>query len=368
MMADMQIGLGKTARRAIGFDDIAIVPSRRTRDPEDVDLSWKIDAYRFDLPVMASAMDSVTSPATAIEMGRLGGIGVLDLEGVWTRHAEADTLLAQVAEMSPERAIARLCELHSAPIDPGLVRERIAEVKAAGIRCAARVSPRMATELTPTAVSADVDLLVIHSLVTSAEHVSTATEPLNLKTFIRTLDVPVLVGGCASHRAALHLMRTGAAGVLVGIGTGASCANGNVIGVGVPQPTAIADARAARARHLDETGVYCHVIADGGMRNSGDVAKAIVLGADAVMLGAPLAAATEAPGRGWHWGPSAVQMVLPRGARVPIEPTGSLAEILTGPATDNSGSRNLAGALRKAMAVCGYTDLKSFQTAEMVAL
>jgi len=367
-MIDITIGLGKTARRAMSFDQIAIVPTRRTRDPEDVDLSWKIDAYRFDLPFMASAMDSVTSPTTAIEMGRLGGVGVLDLEGVWTRHADADAQLAEVAALAGSEAMAKLRELHTSSVDHDLVRQRLSEIKSAGVRCAARVSPRMAAQLTPIAVSADIDLLVIHSLVTSAEHVSSTSEPLNLKTFIRTLDVPVLVGGCASHRAALHLMRTGAAGVLVGIGTGASCASGNVLGIGVPQPTAIADARAARARHLDETGVYCHVIADGGMRNSGDVAKAIVLGADAVMLGAPFAAATEAPGRGWHWGPSAVQPTLPRGARVPIQPSGSLAEIINGPATDNSGSVNIAGALRKAMAVCGYTDLKAFQTAEMVGL
>lgn len=367
-MTDLQIGLGKAARRAIWFDDLAIVPSRRTRDPEDVDLSWKIDAYRFDIPLMASAMDSVTSPSVAIEMGRLGGVGVLDLEGVWTRHPDADDLLAQVADLPDDKAIARLRELQATPVDSGLVRERIAEIKAAGVRCAVRVSPRMAAELTPIATAADIDLLVIHSLVTSAEHVSTSGQPLNLKTFIRTLDVPVLAGGCASHRSALHLMRTGAAGVMVGIGTGASCASGNVLGVGVPQPTAIADARAARSRHLDETGVYCHVIADGGMRNSGDVAKAIALGADAVMLGAPLAAATDAPGRGWHWGPSAVHPTIPRGSRVRVEPSASLAEIICGPATDNSGSLNIAGALRKSMAICGYTDLKSFQTAEMVAL
>jgi len=367
-MSDITLGLGKAARRAATFDQIAIVPSRRTRDPEDIDLSWKIDAYRFDLPLMASGMDSVTSPATAIEMGRLGGVGVLDLEGVWTRHADADSQLADVAAMPEAEAMARLRELQTAPVDHDLVGQRLSEIKSAGVRCAARVSPRMATELTPVAVSADVDLLVIHSLVTSAEHVSSTSESLNLKTFIRTIDVPVLVGGCASHRAALHLMRTGAAGVLVGIGTGASCASGNVLGVGVPQPTAIADARAARARHLDETGVYCHVIADGGMRNSGDVAKAIVLGADAVMLGAPFAAAAEAPGRGWHWGPSSVQPTLPRGDRVAVKTSGTLAEIVNGPATDNSGAVNIAGALRKAMAVCGYTDLKSFQTAEMVAL
>ncbi len=367
-MADIQIGLGKSARAAFGFDDIAVVPSRRTRDPGDVDLSWKIDAFRFDTPVMASAMDSVTSPATAIEMGRLGGIGVLDLEGLWTRHANADDLLTELAQTAGPEAMVRLRELHSRPIDHDLVGARIAEVKAAGVRCAARVSPRTASELTPIAMAAELDLLVIHSLVVSAEHVSSISESLNLKTFIRELDIPVLVGGCASHRAALHLMRTGAAGVLVGIGTGVSCTSDQVIGVGVPQPTAIADARAARARHLDETGVYCHVIADGGMRNSGDMVKAIAIGADAVMIGGPLAAAHEAPGRGWHWGAPAIRGDLPRGSRIRTEPKGTLAEIMGGPATDNSGSLNLMGAMRKAMATCGYTDLKSFQTVEMVSL
>ena len=365
-MAEIEIGLGKSGRRAYGFDDIAIVPSRRTRDPEDVDISWQIDAYRFELPLMASAMDGVVSPATAIEVGRLGGVGVLNLAGLWSRYEDADSTLAEIAEQPVEKATKRMQELYQQPIIPGLVTERIREIKAAGVVSCASVTPQRTSALLDDILAGELDMLVIQGTVVSAEHVSTVVEPLNLKTFIRQLDIPVIVGGCATNKAALHLMRTGAAGVLVGVGPGHACTTRGVLGLGVPQATAIADVRAARMRHLDETGVYCHVIADGGMATGGDISKAIVCGADAVMIGSPLAAAAEAPGRGYHWGMATFHPTLPRGARVQTATRGTLEEILLGPANENDGKLNLFGGLRTSMATCGYVDVKEFQKAEVM--
>jgi IMP dehydrogenase len=365
-VAEDEIGLGKSGRRAYGFDDIAIVPSRRTRDPADVDISWEIDAFTFDLPLMAAAMDSVTSPATAIEIGRLGGVGVLNLEGLWTRYDDPEPLLVEIADVPDDKATARLQELHAEAIRPDLVAARITQVREAGVVAAAAVSPQRAVELTRAAIGAELDLLVIQGTVVSAEHVSRNEEPLNLKTFVRELDLPVIVGGCASYPAALHLMRTGAAGVLVGVAASPTCTARRVLGLGVPQATAIADVRAARMRHLDETGVYVHVIADGGMATGGDIAKAIVCGADAVMIGSPFTSALEAPGRGYHWGMATFHPTLPRGARVRTETRGTLQEILVGPAHENDGRLNLMGALRTSMATCGYETVKEFQKAEVM--
>ena len=365
-MAEIEIGMGKSGRRAYGFDDIAIVPSRRTRDPEDVDISWQIDAYRFDLPLMASAMDGVVSPATAIEVGRLGGVGVLNLEGLWTRYEDADAVLAEIASLSVEQATQRMQELYQAPVKPELITARIREIREAGVVACASVTPQRTEAYLDHILAGELDILVIQGTVVSAEHVSTTVEPLNLKTFIRKLDIPVIVGGCATYKAGLHLMRTGAAGILVGVGPGHACTTRGVLGLGVPQATAIADVRAARMRHLDETGVYCHVIADGGMATGGDISKAIVCGADAVMVGSPLAAASEAPGRGYHWGMATFHPTLPRGARVKTDTRGTLSEILLGPARENDGRLNLFGGLRTSMATCGYIDIKEFQKAEVM--
>ena len=366
-VAEVEIGIGKSGRRAYGFDDIAIVPSRRTRDPEDVDISWEIDAFTFDLPLMGSAMDGVISPATAIEIGRLGGVGVLNLEGLWTRYDDPEPLFAEIAELPPEKATLRMQDIYAAPIKPELIGERIRAdqggrggVVRVGHAAAHRGLRRRQIH------EAELDLLVIQGTVVSAEHVSKTVEPLNLKRFVRELDLPVIVGGCASYQAALHLMRTGAAGILVGVGPGHACTTRGVLGIGVPQATAIADARAARMRHLDETGVYVHVIADGGMGTGGDIAKAIVCGADAVMVGSPLAAASEAPGRGYHWGMATFHPTLPRGARVKTTTRGTLQEILVGPAHENDGRMNLFGALRTSMATCGYESVKEFQKAEVM--
>ena len=367
-MGDVEIGIGKSGRRAYGFDEIAIVPSRRTRDPEEVDIAWEIDAFRFELPIMASPSDSVVSPATADELGRLGALGVLHLEGLWTRYTDPEPVLEEIASLPGEKATSRMQELYSEPVQPDLVGQRIGELKAAGHTVAVACTPQRTLGMAPYVLRAEPDLLVVQGTVVSAEHVSRQHEPLNLKDFIRPYEIPVVVGGCTSYQAALHLMRTGAAGVLVGAGSGAAGTTRRVLGVGIPMATAIADARAARMRHLDETGVYVHVIADGGMTTGGDIAKAIVCGADAVMVGTPLAAAEEAPGRGYHWGTTAVHATLPRGHRVAVEPRGSLEEILIGPAHEADGQRNLLGALRRSMALCGYESLKDFQKAEVVAL
>lgn len=366
-MAEVEIGIGKTGRRGYGFDDIAVVPSRRTRDREEISLAWEIDAYRFELPLMAAAMDSVTSPRTAVEVGRLGAVGVLNLEGLWTRYADPAPLLEEIAVLDETTATRRLQQIYTEPIKPELIGQRIQEIKDAGVVTAASLTPQKVTRLHRYVLDAGIDLFVIQGTVVSAEHVSSRTEPLNLKKFIHALDVPVIVGGCASFSTALHLMRTGAAGLIVGVGTGHANGSRGVLGVGVPMATAIADAAGARMRYLDESGGrYVHVIADGGMTTGGDVVKAIACGADAVMLGAPLARAVEAPGRGAHWGMAAFHPELPRGRRVNVGVLGTLREILLGPAPVADGTANLFGALRSSMATTGYGTLKEFQTAEVM--
>jgi IMP dehydrogenase len=365
---EVEIGIGKSGRRAYGFDDIAIVPSRRTRDPEDVDISWDIDAFHFELPLVASAMDGVVSPKTAIEMGRLGGLGCLNLEGLWTRYEDPESAFEEIAALEPEKATRRMQEIYNEPIKDELIVQRINEMREGGVTTCASLTPQRVEYYAKALLEAELDLLVIQGTVVSAEHVSKAEnrQPLNLKKFIREYDIPVVVGGCASYSTALHLMRTGAVGILVGVGPGHACTSRGVLGIGVPQATAIADAAGARIRHLDETGVYVHVIADGGMRTGGDIAKAIACGADAVMIGSPLASAYESPGRGYHWGMATFHPTLPRGARVYAGRKATLEEILVGPAHENDGTLNLFGALRTSMATTGYETVKEFQKAEVM--
>jgi IMP dehydrogenase len=366
-VAEVEIGIGKSGRQAYGFDDIAIVPSRRTRDPEDVSITWEIDAFRFDLPLLGSAMDGVISPRSAIEIGKLGGVGVLNLEGLWTRYQDPDPILEEIATLDDATATKRMQELYAEPIKPELIGERIQQIKDAGVTAAASLTPQRTVSLHKHVLDAGVDIFVIQGTVVSAEHVSSRSEPLNLKKFINDLDVPVIVGGCASFSTALHLMRTGAAGLLVGVGPGHACTTRGVLGVGVPMATAIADAAGARMRYLDESGGrYVHIIADGGMRTGGDVAKAIACGADAVMIGSPLAKAVESPGRGYHWGMATFHPDLPRGTRVKTTTIGTLKEILVGPAPVNDGSMNIFGGLRTSMATTGYANLKEFQKAEVM--
>jgi IMP dehydrogenase len=363
---EFEIGIGKTARRAYGFDEIAIVPSRRTRDPEDVDISWEIDAYRFALPMMASAMDAAVSPTTAVEIGGLGGLACLNLEGLWTRYEDPDPIYQEIAELPDEKATRRMQELYAEPLKEELVGRRIEEIKQGGVVSCASLTPQRVERYASLVLEAGLDVLVIQGTVVSGEHVSSKVEPLNLKAFIPAFDIPVIVGGCASYSTALHLMRTGAVGVLVGVGPGAACTTRQVIGVGVPQATAIADAAGARMQHLLETGHYVSVIADGGLSYGGDLAKAIACGADACMIGSPLAKAGEAPGRGYHWGMATFHPQLPRGTRVRTGTIGTLEEIIVGPAHENDGSLNLAGGLRGAMATCGYESIQSFQKCEVM--
>jgi len=363
---EIEIGIGKTARRAYSFDEVAIVPSRRTRDPDDVDISWEVDAFQFSLPLAASAMDAVVSPQTAVEIGRLGGLAVLNLEGLQTRYDDPDPIFSEISALPDEKATRRLQELYQEPIKDELIVKRIKQIKEGGVVAAASLTPQRVREYQHLVLEAELDILVIQGTVVSAEHVSTKTEPLNLKKFIQEFDLPVLVGGCASYSTALHLMRTGAVGVLVGVGPGHACTTRGVIGVGVPQATAISDAAAARMQHLHETGRYCHVIGDGGMRTGGDIAKAIACGADAVMIGSPLTRAYEAPGGGYHWGMATFHPTLPRGARVATKQVGTLEEILIGPAHENDGTLNLFGGLKMSMATTGYANIKEFQKAELV--
>ncbi|PPH24912.1 GuaB3 family IMP dehydrogenase-related protein [Rathayibacter toxicus] len=366
-VTEIEIGRAKRARRAYAFDDIAVVPSRRTRDPEVVSVKWSIDAYQFETPILAAPMDSVVSPATAITLGRLGALGVLDLEGLWTRYDEPESLLAEIRELPAERATQRMQEIYSAPIRPELVTARLADIRAAGVPVAGALSPQRTAELHQAVVDAGVDVFVIRGTTVSAEHVSRDKEPLNLKKFIYELDVPVIVGGASTYTAALHLMRTGAAGVLVGFGGGAASTTRATLGIQAPMATAIADVAGARRDYLDESGGrYVHVIADGGLGTSGDIVKAIAVGADAVMLGSALARATDAPGGGWHWGAEAHHTQLPRGRRVQVGTVGTLEQVLFGPTTGACGTANLIGALRRSMATTGYSDLKEFQRVEVV--
>src|SRR3954471_12458026 len=363
---EVEIGRGKKARRAYGFDDIAIVPSRRTRDPDDVDVTWTLGPYRFELPLLASAMDGVVSPETAGILGRLGGLAVLNLEGIWTRYEDADAQLERIAHLDRDEATREMQEIYAEPVKPELIAQRIEEIKAHGVVAAASLTPQKVEQWHELALDAGLDILVIQGTVISAEHVSTQGHVLNLKEFVREVPVPVVLGGCASYHTGLHLMRTGAAGVLVGVGPGAACTTRGVLGIGVPQATAIADVAAARSQNMLETGEYCKVIADGGMRTGGDVAKAIACGADAVMIGSPLARAYEAPGRGYNWGMATFHPTLPRGTRVKTPQTASLEEIVAGPSRENDGYYNLMGALRTSMATTGYRDIAEFQRAELM--
>jgi len=368
---EIEIGRGKRGRRAYGLDDIAIIPNRRTRDPQDVSVSWQIDAYKFDMPVIAAPMDSVMSPATAIRLGELGGLGVLDLEGLWTRFEDPQAQLDRIAELqqeSPSELVTRtLQEIYQAPIQAELITQRLAEIRAAGVTVAGSLTPQRTQEFYKTVVAAGVDIFVIRGTTVSAEHVSKTTEPLNLKQFIYELDVPVIVGGAAGYTPALHLMRTGAAGVLVGFGGGATTTTRRALGIHSPLASAISDVAAARRDYLDESGGrYVHVIADGGMGTSGDIVKAIAMGADAVMLGSALARAEEAPGKGWHWGAEAHHPEIPRGDRVQMGTVGPMEEVLFGPGHHTDGTSNLIGALRRSMATTGYSDLKEFQRVDVV--
>ena len=364
-----EIGRSKRAQQAFAFDDISIVPSRRTRGDEEVSLQWRIDAYTFAFPLIAAPMDSVVSPATAIKIGQLGGLGVLNLEGLWTRYEDPEPMIEKIIGVDDPAEVTRLMQrIYAEPIKSELIGKRIAEIRGAGVPAAGSLSPQNTQAFAGAVVDAGVDFFVIRGTTVSAEHVSSDLTPLNLKQFIYELDVPVIVGGCATYQAALHLMRTGAAGVLVGFGGGgAASTSRSVLGVAVPMASAVSDVAEARRDYLDESGGrYVHVIADGSVGRSGDIAKAIACGADAVMVGSPLAKAVEAPGGGYHWGAEAWHANLPRGERAWFGTVGTLDQILLGPSTVPDGTMNLVGALRKAMSTTGYTEIKEFQRVEVV--
>ncbi len=363
---DIEIGKGKTGRRAYGLDEIAIVPSRRTRDPQDIDISWSLGNLQLDLPCLASALDAAVDPKTAGIIGSLGGLAVLNLEGIQTRYEDPGSIFEEIASLPETKATRVMQDIYAEPVKEELIFRRVQEIKDQGVIAAASLTPQRVERYYRAAIEAGLDVLVIQGTVVSAEHVSRTVDPLNLIEFVPRLNVPVVVGGCASYSTALHLMRTGAVGVLVGIGPGRICTTRGVLGVGVPQATAIADAAAARMRHYLETGEYVNVIADGGMRTGGDIAKAITCGADAVMLGSAFAKAEEAPGRGYSWGMATFHPTLPRGTRISTKIGGTLEEILVGPAHENDGTLNLMGALRMSMATTGYQNIKEFQKAEIM--
>ena len=363
---EIEIGKGKTGRRSYGFDEISIVPSRRTRDPEDIDISVKIGEYKLELPVLASAMDGVVDVRFAIEMRKVGGLAVLNLEGLQCRYDNADEILERISKFSAGEATSKMQKIYSKPIKEELIAKRVKQIKKESDITCASLTPKNVEKYYNIAIDAGLNILVIQGTVVSAEHVSKTKMPLDLKKFIPECPVPVIVGGCASYSTSLHLMRTGAVGVLIGVGPGAACTTRQVLGIGVPQATAIADASAARVRHLEETGQYSLVVADGGMRTGGDIAKAVACGADLVMIGSPLSRAKEAPGRGYHWGMATFHPDLPRGTRIKTDVAASLREILVGPAFENDGTLNLFGALRTSMATCGYENIKDFQKAEVM--
>jgi len=364
----VEIGLGRSVRRGYHLADIALVPTRRTRGSAMVSTAWQIDAHAFDLPFVAAPSDAVVSPATAPEIERLGGLAVLDGEGLWARYDDPAAVLAGLDDDT-----AALQQVYAAPVQPALLQARVKELRAAGVRVAIRLSPQHTTELAPDVLAAGIDLLVIQGTVISAEHVMREGQPgLNLKTFIADLDVPVLVGGVTNYQTALHLMRTGAAGVIIGYGAHTGSSTHAVLGIDVPMATALVDAAAARRDYLDETGGrYVHLVAYGDTFTGGDIAKALACGADAVMLGEPLARAAEAPGNGLYWDSTAAHPRVPRSlvhdvAPEPPADRPSLAEVLVGPTDDPTGERNLFGAVRRVMGKCGYASLKEFQKAELI--
>lgn len=375
-MADsVQIGMGRSARPSFDLADIAIVPSRRTRSSADISTAWRIDAYRFEIPLITDSSDAVSSPSLAAAVGRLGGLGVFNAEGLWVRHADPQAVIDDIVRAADDAAddaevIALLQQAYSVPIDDALLGAAIDTVRAGDGTVAVRVSPQHAAELAPRVIAAGAEMLVIQGTIVSAEHVQRGGEALNLKSFIADLDVPVIVGGATNYATATHLMRTGAAGVIVGTGNGASSTTDQVLGIEVPMATAIVDAAAARRDYLDETGGrYVHVIAAGDLITSSDIAKAIACGADAVMLAEPLAACREAPAAGWYWPHQASHPVLPRGvptlcglADTPLQ------ELLHGPTRRSQGRSNLFGALRRTMAKAGYTDLKEFQKVDLIVV
>ena len=356
----------KELRRAYGFDEVAIVPGEVTINPDQVSTEFSIDGLTMSTPIIASAMDAIVSPSFAVELDRLGGLGVMNLEGVQTKYDDPDNVLAQIVEAPAKEVTEVLQRLYAAPVREDLIGARIEEVKSSGAKCAVSVTPANAKRLAPVAVDAGADIMVVQSTVTSARHVSNSADPLVFSEFLEIVNVPVLVGNCVTYSSALELMETGIHGVLVGIGPGAACTTREVTAVGVPQVTATLDCAAAREEYHRATGRYVPIITDGGFRTAGDICKAIACGADAVMIGTPLAQAEEAPGKGYNWGMANPHPALPRGTRVTVGTRTSLKKLLFGPTSETGGTENLIGALEVCMGMVGASTLREMQAAEVV--
>ncbi|TMI92704.1 MAG: GuaB3 family IMP dehydrogenase-related protein [Bacillati bacterium ANGP1] len=360
------IGKGRAARRTYGFDEIALVPASATVDPSDVDLSWRVAERTFALPIVASAMDSVVDVPFAIALSRLGGMAVLNLEGIQTRYAEPGDALDRLAAASPERVVGLMQEVYREPIKDDLVARRIEEIQRGGGVAVVSTTPAQAGRLGPLAAEAGAAVLLVQSTVITEQHRSDRGQALSLRELTAQTEMPVMAGNCVSYEAALQLLEAGVAALFVGVGPGAACTSRKVLGVGVPQATAIVDVAAARAEFERRTGRHVPLVADGGIAVGGDVAKAVACGADAVMLGSLLARAEEAPGRGSHWGMATPHAALPRGTRIQVGTTGTLRDILLGPARVDDGSQNLVEALRTAMGMCGARTLRQMQQAEII--
>lgn len=363
---ETELGRGKRSRRTYGFDEISLAPSIITVNPDDIDISTTIAGIKLKLPIIASAMDGVVSPKTAILMSKYGGLGVLNLQGVWAKYENAEEVLAQIASVSKDEYVELMQKIYLEPAKPKLVEKRIKEIKEAGAKVAVSSIPQQALELGPIAAKAGADVFFIQATVFSTKHKSLDSKMLVLPEFCEKMAIPVVVGNCATYDVALDLMKNGAAAVLVGIGPGAACTSRGVLGVGVPMATAISDCAAARETHFKETGKYVPIIGDGGMAVGGDICKAIACGSDAVMIGSPIAKAEEAPGGGYHWGMATPSPVLPRGTRIKVGTIGTLKEILHGPAKYDDGSMNFSGALKTSMGTLGASNIKEMQHVDVV--
>jgi IMP dehydrogenase len=360
------VGRGRKARRAFGFDEVAIVPGRVTINPEEVDTTWELGEHKFPVPVLAAAMDGVVNTKMAIEMSRLGGLGVLNLEGVQTRYDDPESVLDEIAGAGPETATQLVQKLYSPPIKEELIGKRIQQIKDGEAVAAVSATPMAAAKFGKLAEEAGADIFVVQSTVATIDHISSQYETLDLESFIESMSIPVIVGNCVTYQVTLDLMEAGADAVLIGVGPGAACTTRGVLGIGVPQVTATVDAAAARDLYYKRTGKYVPVITDGGMDTGGDVCKALVSGGDAVMIGSAMARAKEAPGRGYHWGMATPHVALPRGARVKTGTTGTLEEILVGPARTDDGTQNFLGAIKTCMGSVGAKNIFELQQAELI--
>lgn len=364
---DIVIGRGKVARRAYGIDEIALVPGQRTVDPAVTDTHWTIGGIKREIPIIASAMDGVVDVTMAVELSRLGSLGVLNLEGIQTRYADPNPILDRIAAVGKEGFVTLMQELYAAPIQPELIEKRIHEIKSQGGIAAVSLTPAGASRFGEVVAKAGADLVFVQATVVSTDHVAPESlEPLNLAAFCQSMPMPVILGNCVTYEVSLQLMKAGAAAILVGIGPGAACTSRGVLGVGIPQATAVADCAAARDTFYQSTGTYIPVIADGGLVTGGDICKCIACGADGVMIGSPFARAAEAPGRGFHWGMATPSPVLPRGTRIRVGTTGTLEQILRGPAQLDDGTHNLLGALKTSMGTLGAQTLRDMQQVEVV--